>query len=340
MMEFLHPWFLLLLFAVPVAAAVMLFSPRPSVTVADATPFAAARWKRRFPTLPQWLMLAALTLAAVALSRPRQPVGVEKIRAKGVDIILALDMSGSMRAFDRPRGMSEETFLEKLRSGTIGDRLETAKAEIRRFIEQRPNDRIGLIGFADLAYSFVPPTLDHGLLLERLRSLRAGELGDATGIASPVGSAVKRLKDSDSPRRALVLFTDGENTAENRLTPQAAADLAKEFSVVIHTVGIGGGNAYALVNTPFGRSLRPVDTALDETLLRDLAQRTGGTYFPAADGAGMRRVMDEINALERTDHTAPKSADYREYAPMLSLIAAGLLMLGVCVYALGRRRLP
>ncbi|MCI5779970.1 MAG: VWA domain-containing protein [Lentisphaeria bacterium] len=340
MIQFMHPWFLLLLLLVPAAAAAMGFMPRPSVTVSGVAPFRAAAKRRRFLSLPQLCVLTALTLTVLALARPRTPEGTRKIRARGVDIVLALDMSGSMESFDRPHGMSEDEFVRKLQSGAIGSRLETAKREIRRFIKERPNDRIGLIGFADLAYSFVPPTLDHALLLERLDSLKAGELGSATGIASPIGSAVRRLKDSASPRRVVVLFTDGENTAENRLTPQAAAETAKEFQVIIHTVGIGGNNAYAVISSPFGRSLSRVGNDLDEKLLRELAAMTGGTYFPAADASGMRRVMTEINRLERTDHTAPQSAVYREHAPALALAAAAVLLFGVFLYALGRPRLP
>ncbi len=339
MIQLLHPWCLLLLVFVAVAAAAFRFYPRPSVTVSNVKPFKRAAGRRRF-TLLQWCIISALFLSVIALCRPRIPQGERKIRAKGVDIILALDMSGSMEAFDRPHGMDENVFARQLQNGAIPNRLESAKAEIRRFIESRPNDRIGLIGFADLAYSFVPPTLDHAILLERLATLKAGELGDATGIASPIGNGVKRLKDSPSPRRVLVLFTDGQNTAENRLTPQAAAETAKEFNVIIHTVGIGSNNAYAIVPGMFGRSLQRISSDLDDKLLQNIASLTGGTYFPAADSNGMRRVMDEINALERTDHSAPRSISYHEYAPQLALLAALLLFAGIAAYALGRVRLP
>lgn len=339
MISFLHPWCLLLLICPATAAAAYIFYPRPSVTVANAAVFKRSAGRRRL-SLPQWCLLLALILAVFALARPRMPQGERKIRAKGVDIILALDMSGSMEAFDRPHGMDEKIFTRKLQNGEINNRLESAKAEIRRFIEKRPNDRIGLIGFADLAYSFVPPTLDHGILLERLAALKSGELGDATGIASPIGNAVKRLKNSSSPRRVLVLFTDGQNTAENRLTPQAAAETAKDLNVIIHTVGIGSSNAYAIVPGIFGRTLQRVNTDLDDKLLQNISSLTGGTYFPAADSKGMQHVMDEINALERTDHSAPRNISYYEYAPALALAAALLLLLGIGFYGIGKVRLP
>ncbi|MBR2345245.1 MAG: VWA domain-containing protein [Lentisphaeria bacterium] len=340
MMSLMHPWMLLLWLLIPAIAAVFRFYPRPSVTVSNLKPFRKAKSKMRSFSFLQWCIMLALIFIVAALSRPRMPQGNRIFRAKGLDIILALDMSGSMEAYDRPHGMNENAFVGKLRNGDVPTRLESAKNEIRRFILARPNDRIGLIGFADLAYSFVPPTLDHELLLTRLAALKCGELGSATGIASPIGNAVKRLKNSQAPRRVLVLFTDGANTAENRITPQAAAQTAKDLNVIIHTVGIGSDNAYAAISTPFGSSLQRIDNSLDHELLQELSAMTGGTYFPAADNNGMRRVMDEINSLERTDHSAPRSVSYREYAPALALTAALILLLGITGHTLGKLRLP
>ena len=249
-------------------------------------------------------------------------------------------MSGSMSTIDRPHGMSENKFVEQLQSGKITNRLESAKNAIREFISRRPNDRIGLIGFADLAYSFVPPTLDHALLLERLQALKPGELGNATGIASPIGNAVKRLKNSDSPRRVMVLFTDGENTADNQLTPQAAAETARDLNVIIHTVGIGSDNAYMLLETPFGSRLTKVQNDLDENLLRELAKISGGRYFAAADNDGMTQVMQEINSLEQTNFSSPQPLEFLELAPFTALAGAIILMLGIIFNSTGKVRLP
>lgn len=245
-----------------------------------------------------------------------------------------------MQAIDRPKDMNEERFVSAINSGKMANRLAAAKEEIRRFVEARPNDRIGLVGFADLAYSFVPPTLDHSLLLERLNSLEIGEVGEQTGIASPIGTAVKRLKNSSAPRRVMVLFTDGANTAQNQLSPRQAAELAKEFNVIIHTVGIGGEEAYAIASTPFGSRLVPVNGSFDAQLLHDLAKITGGSTFHAADKDGLKQVMREINALEKTNISQPKPVNFREFAPVVALISLAILLLGIIAQHSWKMRLP
>ncbi|MBQ9804171.1 MAG: VWA domain-containing protein [Lentisphaeria bacterium] len=338
-LQFQSPWLLLLLLLLIPLALLMHLMPRPSVTAASVKAFRTTKKRRRF-TLLQWAVLLSLALTVIALSRPRIPRGDRTIRAKGVDIVLALDMSGSMDIFDRPRDMSETEFIRRLQQNQISGRLDTAKKEIAEFISKRPNDRIGLIGFADLAYSFIPPTLDHALLLERLKNLRTGELGNATGIASPIGTAVRRLKDSDSPRRVLVLFTDGANNVDNRVTPQEAAQIAKDHRIIIHTVGIGSDRAYAVVDTMFGRQLARQEHSLDENLLRSLAAATGGSYFPAADAGGMQQVMTGIDALERTSRESPRYTSYRELAPYPALAAAIILLLGMATEFAGKVRLP
>ena len=283
------------------------------------------------------ILLIALTLLVIALARPRKPLDSRMIRGQGVDIILALDMSGSMACFDREKSMSRSAFIAGIRDGSVNNRLENAKNEIRSFIEARPNDRIGLIGFADLAYSFVPPTLDHPLLLERLKTLSPGELGESTGIASPIGSGVKHLEKSSSPRRVLVLFTDGANTAVNMVSPVDAAKAAKEFNVIIHTVGIGSDESYGI--DAFNRIV-PVDSMPDIRLLQDIAGTTGGNFYTAADAAGMKEVMERINELEKTDHNLPQPAAYREYAPVLVLVALGVLLAGFLMQMVMKVRLP
>ena len=340
-MEFAYPWALLLLLLIPLIGCYLVYwRKRPSIVVSTAVPFRGVRARRR-PTFPQICMLLGAAVLIVALARPR--FGDEKvmIRSQGIDIILAVDMSGSMQAFDVPRSITSGSRLaEAVNNGTVKNRLEVAKDEIRRFIEARPNDRIGLIGFAQLAYSLAPPTLDHAWLLAHLDRLEPGMIGDATGIASPLASGVNRLKKSDAPRRVLVLFTDGRNTAENRLTPEQAAALAKEFDVVIHTVGIGSRNAFVLVNGFGGTRFERIQDEFDEKLLRSLAEITGGSYFHAADADGMKQVMEQINQLEKTTIEQPKYIEFREYAPRLALLALGLLLLGFVADTTWCMRLP
>ena len=345
MISFAYPWALFALLLIPLLYLYEVFlKKRPTVVVASIRPFreSSGSRRRRRAGAPFILCLASLALLIVALARPR--FGDEKvvIRSRGIDIILALDMSGSMRAYDVPRSITDgKTLYRAIRSGELKNRLDAAKSEIRRFIEGRPNDRIGLIGFSDLAYSFSPPTLDHGWLLTRLDSLEPGMIGDATGIASPIGSAVSRLKDSDSPRRVLVLFTDGANTAANRVTPERAAELAKEFDVIIHTVGIGSGNAYMLLESPLGGArFHPYGDQFDEKLLKSLAEKTGGSYFHASGEDGLKTVMARIDELEKTSKEQPRYIEYREYAPRLALLALALLTLGLAAECTWKLRLP
>ena len=341
MFDFAYPWVLFFLLLLPFFYMVERFwRKRPSIVVSQVVPFASAYRKRWNPTFPEWCRLLTAAVLIVALARPRS--GDEKIvvRAQGIDIILALDMSGSMRAYDVPKSFSDpRKLLEAINNKEVRNRLEVAKNEIRRFIEKRPNDRIGLLGFADLAYSFAPPTLDHNWLLLQLDRLQPGMIGDATGIASPIGSAVSRLKNAASPRRVLVLFTDGTNTATNRLTPEQAARLAKEFNIIIHTVGIGSSNAYVLDNT-FGSRFIPAGDNFDEKLLRNIADTTGGSYFQADDAVSLRKVMEEINKMEKTSVEQPRYMEYREFAPRLAVLAAVLLLLGFIADHTWKMRLP
>ena len=337
MMEFAYPWVLLLLLLLPLIGCYLVYwRKRPSIVVSTAVPFRGVRARRR-PTFPQLCMLFGAAVLIVALARPRYGDEKVMIRSQGIDIILAVDMSGSMQAFDVPQSITSGSQLARaVNAGEVKNRLEVAKDEIRRFIEARPNDRIGLIGFAQLAYSLAPPTLDHAWLLAHLDRLEPGMIGDATGIASPLGTGVNRLKDSDAPRRVLVLFTDGANTARNRLTPEQAAELAKKFNVVIHTVGIGSDNAVGV----FGGMIQRQEGSFDEKLLQELANITGGRYFRAADAEGMKQVMEEINRLEKTVVEQPKYTEYREFAPRLALVALALMAFAYLTQCTWRLRLP
>lgn len=342
MVEFACPWLLLTLLVIPPGVWWVLTHRRASVVTTSIRPFRAAAPRRRFRGgVWEWCILGALTLSCIALARPR--LGDEQVivRTKGIDIIIALDLSGSMSAYDTGGKYPDTASLvEGIRRGEALHRLAVAKREVKHFIERRPNDRIGLVGFASLAYSLVPPTLDHALLLQRLAALEPYQLGDGTGIASALGIGILRLRKSDAPRRVLVLFTDGANNVNNRLTPAEAAALAKESKVIIHTVGIGSGKAVAIARSLVGQRPVTVQDMFDETLLKELASVSGGSYFHAADEEGMSRVMTEINALEKTAIEHPRYMEYREYAPTLAWIAALLLLFGCCAEATFALRAP
>lgn len=339
MFELAYPWALLLFLLLPLWYWHERRKKKPVIVVASTAPFRASG-KRKF----NWVRLfygIGLSLLILALARPR--FGDEKvvIRSKGIDIILALDLSGSMAAIDVPRNVKDGGELaRKIQSGELNSRLAVACRELEKFVKGRPNDRIGLIGFGPMAYSFVPPTLDHGWLTGQLERLKPGIIGDMTGIAAPLASGIHRLKNSPAPRRVIVLFTDGRNNVENMISPQETAALGKEENVTIHTVGIGSDNAFVQGNH-FGRTVfQPVADGFDEAMLKAIAAHSGGQYFHAEDAAGMRRVMEEINKLETTSFEQPKYVEYRENGPVLALLALGFLFLGFFLEHTWKLRIP
>ena len=343
---FAHPYLFLLLIVLALALLRAWLKPDPAVAVPSLRPFQdAARttgqrinYRKLIPFLCYLLGGLALILA---LAGPRE--GMEQIRrhAEGIDIIVALDLSGSMRAIDVPKNIRTERQLENaVASGEVKDRLNTAKAEIAKFIQARPNDRIGLVAFAPLPYMVCPPTLDHPWLLANLSRLETGIIGDQTGIAGPITTAVRRLKDSDSKRRVVVLFTDGVNNVNAKVTPRQAAKLADTFNVTVYTVGIGSGNAVAKQDGFFGSGFVQIRDEFDEQLLKDIAKTTGGVYYKADDGDAMRKAMEQIDKLEKTTVKQNILVNWKEFYPALSWLALAFLLLGMLLEKTVLLRVP
>ncbi|MBR6240668.1 MAG: VWA domain-containing protein [Lentisphaeria bacterium] len=333
-MKLEYPWLLLLF--IPYAAILFMgWTLRaPSIRVPGLAPFRRAaggarrvNWRKLIP-----FVLFAIGGAAmiVAVAQPRE--GIEEIRSKadGIDIMIAVDLSPSMSAIDAPSTVSDAQVATLIQRGSLKNRIDTAKIEIARFIEERPNDRIGLIAFASLPYVMCPPTLDHAFLLANLERLSVGQIGDGTGIASPIASAVKRLKDSEAKSRILVLFTDGSNTVNGQITPRDAGKLADTFDITIYTVGIGSSLARIPVSTLFGGvGFQTYPNEFDETLLKELADMTGGRYYRAADAKGMAQAMNEINKLEKTSVEQPVVVNWRELYPWFCWLALCSVLLGL-----------
>lgn len=331
---FAHPYMFFLL--VPLALVLLRawFKPVPALRVPSLRPFkAASKGKLSRINLrklvPFLLYSIGGVMLIVALAGPRE--GMEEIRrrADGIDIMVALDLSGSMRAIDVPPGIRTERELEvAMASGKVKDRLGTAKEEIAKFIEARPNDRIGLIAFAPLPYVVCPPTLDHAWLIANLDRLESGSIGDATGIAGPVASAVQRLKDSDSTRSIIVLFTDGANNVNAKITPRQAAKLANTFDITLYTVGIGSRNSVMKLDSMFGSSFQRVEGSFDEKLLQEMADTTGGVYYKAADGESMAKAMAQIDQLEKTSVEQNIIVNWKEFYPLFCWLAIAFLLIG------------
>lgn len=320
-----NPEFLVLV-PVVLAAAVWAWRRRlPALLVAELEPFRAAGGGGWSPTRwPLALEALGLLLLLVALARPQYGVEESLRRAEGIDLMLVLDVSGSMDAIDVPQAatLGDGDLLAFLRRADTLPRLELAKREVARFVAARPNDRLGLIAFASSPYTVCPPTLDHDFLLGRLQQFSTDMLDSRqTGIAAALATATARLKDSPAKRRVAVLITDGQETVQDKITPTQAARLAKEFGVVVHTVGVGSGYAY-MVRDGY---VRRVPAEFDEKGLRAIAGETGGQYLPARDAAGFLEVMRALDALEKTTFTQPHYTDYRER--FLGWLIAGLACL-------------
>lgn len=328
-MRFLHPELLWLLALIPLLALVYgKKGAAPALTFSStslAASLATAR-KARPGTLLLLLRLVVLSLLILALARPQQGSSTTEIEASGIDILLAVDVSGSMEAMDFTL------------NGKPTNRLEVVKKVVNEFIEQRPNDRIGLLAFSGRPYLVSPLTLDHDWLKQRLESLQIGMVEDGTAIGSAIGSGTNRLRDKKSKSRILILLTDGMNNS-GRIPPLIAAEAAETLDIKVYTIGAGTrGEAPMPVTDPFGRKrLIRARVDIDEDTLKQVAELTGARYFRATDTASLEKIYEEINTMETTTRTIKKFEHYRELFPFL--ILTGLMMLFIEI-VISRRKLP
>ncbi|MDH3284787.1 MAG: VWA domain-containing protein, partial [Acidobacteriota bacterium] len=290
MMRLAAPWSLALLVAlVPLFLVWWLARRRPAaVRHADLSLLAGAPagWRVRLRHLPRVLRVAFLVLAAAALARPQAGVRQEEVTTHGVDIVVALDRSGSMRALDLDP-----------------DRLTVAKSTIRAFADGRPADRLGLVAFSRDAYTACPLTLDHEALAAILGDIDFAQRDeDGTAIGLGLAAAVNRLRASDAESRVAVLVTDGVNNAGS-IAPLTAAELAKQHDIKTYTIGIGThGYARVPVTGPSGRRrVVPMAVEIDEKTLREIAAATGGRYFRAGATGELEKIFATIDELEKTE---------------------------------------
>jgi Ca-activated chloride channel family protein len=275
------------------------------------------------------LRLGALGLLILALARPQQGLGTADVEASGIDIVLAIDVSGSMAALDF---QSE---------GKPGSRLDAVKKVVEDFVAGRPNDRLGLVAFAGRPYLVSPLTLDHDWLVRGLERLRIGLVEDGTAIGSGIASSVNRLRDRRAKSRVVILLTDGVNNS-GKVSPLTAADAARALGVRVYTIGAGTrGEAPMPIVDRFGRQrivMTPVD--VDEETLQKVAETTGAKFFRATDTDSLRRIYEEIDQLEKTTETMKHFEEYRELFPWAILGALSLLCLEALRAASTRRGLP
>lgn len=326
---FAQPAFLLLLAAVPALAwwerhrarrrpQALLFS---DTAAAEAL---APSLGVRLRHLPAALRLGALALGVIALARPQLHDATVVRTTEGIDIMLVLDLSSSMRAQDfRP------------------NRFEAARDVAARFIDGRPSDRIGLTVFAARAYTQAPLTLDHAFLKRMLQGTRIGLIEDGTAIGTALATATARLRDSEAEGRVIILLTDGENN-RGEIDPVTAAEVAAALGVRVYAIGISapGRDAFGRTLPRHLRSLLPESAGIDEAMMQAVAEKTGGRFFHATDRGALAAIYDEISLLETTEIEERTYLDIEERYAVFLWPAFGLLLLEVLLSTTRLRRVP
>ncbi len=278
-------WLLLLLVPLIVWYVLKQKNYNPSLRLSTTKPFEGLK-----PSVKVWsrhilfvFRIVALALLIFILARPQSKDVWKDVSVKGIDIMLDLDVSGSMLARDfKP------------------DRLEAAKEVATQFINDRPNDRIGLVIFAGEAFTQCPLTADHAALINLLKDVKTGLLEDGTAIGEGLATAVNRLKDSQAKSKTIILLTDGVNNSGS-VDPLTAAEIAKTYGIRVYTIGVGTyGEAPYPVQTPFGIQYQPMKVEIDEPLLKQIAQTTGGEYFRATNKKKLEEIYRKIDKLEKT----------------------------------------
>lgn len=269
------------------------------------------------------LLVLAFALLVFALARPQSSSAKQNVSVEGIDIMLAMDISGSMLAEDfRP------------------NRLAAAKEVAKDFIKGRPSDRIGLVVFSGESFTQCPLTSDHNILITLLDEIRSGMIEDGTAIGDGLATSVSRLKESDAVSKVIILLTDGENN-RGFIDPQSAAEIAKVFGLRVYTIGVGTiGTAPYPIQTPFGMQYQQVEVRIDEPLLKNIAAMTNGKYFRATNTESLREIYSEIDQMEKSkvDITEfhRKHEEFLPYALAALVLLAINFILGISVF----RRFP
>ena len=314
--QFANPGFFWLLLLLPLAAVWYFFKRKEetaSLRISSIKGFSSDSLLTRLKPLLFVFRLLALAAIITALARPQtEDLSSRTKTTKGIDIVMAIDVSSSMLARDlKP------------------NRLAALKEVASDFILKRPNDRIGLVVYAGEAYTQTPITSDKAIVLNALKAITYGTLNDGTAIGMGLATAVNRLKDSKAKSKVIILLTDGVNNS-GFIEPQTAAELATEYGIKTYTIGLGSnGNALSPIaynaDGSFRYGMRPVE--IDEGLLKNIAEITGGKYFRATDNDKLEAIYDEINKLEKTDIEEFKYYRYEEKFRSWVFLAGALLLL-------------
>ena len=260
--------------------------------------------------IPFILRTFALVMIVVALARPRSSEELSKVDTEGIDIVLAMDVSTSMLARD-----------------LTPDRISASKDIAIEFISQRPSDRMGIVVFAGESFTQCPLTTDRATLINLMKEVQTDIIEDGTAIGNGLATAVARMKDSDAKSRVVILLTDGVNNS-GEVAPKMAAEIAKTYGIRVYTIGVGKeGMAPYPVMTPWGVQVQNMKVEIDEALLKEIAESTGGRYFRATDNTKLAEIYSEINKMEKAKTSVESFPVYKELFGTYVLWALLALML-------------
>ncbi len=319
--SFEHPWMLLGLLLVPLLAAWWIWRYRKQEAAlqhSNISLFDGVKksLRARLRWLPYALRVVAVGAMVIALARPQSQLSRQEMTVEGIDIVMAMDLSGSMLAEDfKP------------------NRLEAAKNVAADFIEGRKTDRMGLVVFAGEAFTQVPLTIDHQVLLKQLGNLKSGTMRDGTALGDGLATAINRIKDSEAKSKVIILLTDGVNN-QGSMDPLSAAEIAAMYNIRLYTIGVGSlGKAPYPFRDQFGRvHYQNIDVEIDEPLMRQMSQATSdGRYFRATNKKALKEIFDQIDEMEKSKIDVTQYAQTKdEYAfwlwlAFIALIAEALL---------------
>ncbi len=323
---FAQPWFFPLFALLPL----LIFwyvkkqkSKNASVMVSTTAAPGLKSWRTSLRHFPFIFRLITLSLIITALAKPQTRNEQQHAEGEGIDIMLAIDVSGSMTAQD-----------------FTPNRLEAAKSVAIEFVNKRPTDRIGVVIFSGESFTQCPLTTDHQVVISAIQNIRNGLLEDGTAIGSGLGTAVDRVRAGSSKTKIVVLLTDGENNG-GLIDPETAKEIAKSFGIRVYTIGVGtDGTAPQPVNTPLGVVMDKQKVSIDEKLLNEIATQTGGKYFRAKDNESLQGIYDTINQLEKSKIEITTSVSYYDKFFPLVIAAAFFLLLEILVTYLFLRKIP
>jgi Ca-activated chloride channel family protein len=311
---FAQPGFFMLFALLPVVIfwqAVKGKQQQGAIIISDTGAKGLSSWKNTFRHLPYILRLLAISCIILALAKPQSKYELQQSEGEGVDIVLCIDVSGSMTAQDLQP-----------------NRIEAAKNVASEFVRRRPNDRIGVVVFAGESFTQCPITTDQNVLLAAIENIHNGLLIDGTSIGSGLGTSVDRIRNSKAKSKVIILLTDGVDGGGYIIDPNTAKEIAKTFGIKVYTIGVGtDGYAPQPKNTDMGVIMQMTKVSIDEKLLTAIATETGGKYFRAKDNGGLTKIYDEIDRLEKSKVEISSITRYTEkFFPFVMAALAFLLM--------------